>query len=201
MEDLRGRAFMERKLRSHYIRYGGVAALFLIALSAALLLRNHAATLDDTAQNLADLKLRVMRAQTTVDQVKGFLGRAGAIFPPNLSTEPPSRVLYGGLDKARAIMGKVRTEVGKIEMRGAEAAIPVTITGPMDDYRTVVDGIGRLQAMSFPFFNVTGFSLKTDKGEGGQGGAGVAFEVRGALCTPLMNGGPEGSGTRQPQGE
>lgn len=199
MEDLKGRNFVRRKLKLYFVFYGAASALLLIALSSALLLRNYATSLHMTARGLSELKIGLSKARTTMKEVNSFLGQAHSFLPHPLSAESPSRYLYAGLDGAKAAVGKADLVIGKIEIKDDEAVMPVTITGPVNDYQAFVVGLGRLQEMRFPFFSVTNLTMKMGREEKSQDL--VAYEIKGGLSMPQLNGDPESAGPKPERGD
>jgi len=198
MEDLKGRAFVLKKLRSSYVRYVSVSALFLIVLSLTLLIHNRTASLDETVSNLEDLKMRLARSGSAVREVNLLINRTESVLPRGVSTEPPSAFLFAGLDRVKGTFGKAQLAIGKMETKADEAVMSVNIAGPMDDYRVLAGQIGRLQRLSFPFFTVSGLFLKKDRAEGGR--ESVFFEIRGVLRTPLITGDRQYAESPQKQG-
>jgi hypothetical protein len=198
MEDLRGQAFVQKKLKPHFICYAAAVVTFLIVLSAAILFDNYLTSLDTAANNLTEITTGLIKARTTVKDVSRFLDQADSIVPRTISAEPPTKYLYAGLDSVRSIMGKALLEIGRVEYRSDEVVMPVTITGPVNDYPAFVEGIGRLQGMRFPFFTITGLSMKTNREERNQ--VPPAYEIKGTLSAPQLSG-DQGNPGSQREGE
>jgi hypothetical protein len=71
--------------------------------------------------------------------------------------------------------------VTNIEDKGNEIQLPVNIKGPLRDYTTMVNQVGYLQSLKFPFFAINGIKIsKSDV----QAKSLTTFEIAGVLKFP-----------------
>jgi hypothetical protein len=124
-----------------------------------------------------------------------FSKQIALITPADVDTQVPSHYLHNGLDRIKSAMSNAQLELGKIEDRNEEAAMPVVVSGPMTNYQGFVTGLGRLQDMSFPFFLVKGIILKAPKGQTND--SSITYEIRAEMTMP-KTGQSEGSPSSTP---
>ena len=190
MEDLRGRTFLRKKLKAYFICYGGSSILFLAALSGSLLFRGYRSSLDAEVKSLSDLNASFSKEQTTLKDLNSRLREITSVLPSAISDESSSKYLCAGLDTIKSTLPKAQLSIGNLESRGDEVVMPVTISGPLNDYTAFVQAISHLQDMRFPFFTVSALNMKAGQQEKGRGP--VSYELRGIVRTPQVGGTGDG---------
>jgi hypothetical protein len=194
MEDLKGQAFVRKKLRGHFVGYLASGIAFLLVLASILLLSEYRASLTATVDRLAAMKISLIKVRSTMGEMNRFLDAASSAMPRDIVTGEPSKYLYSGLDTIRGTMGKAQLTVSKIERKDDEVLLPVTVSGPVGSYPAFVGALSHLQDMRFPFFTIAGLTMKVDKDA--ESRPVLFYELRGLLSTPQVQG---TTGQAQPQ--
>jgi hypothetical protein len=182
MEDLKGQAFLQKKLNFHFVVYGAIAAIFLAALSSSLVLHNRAVAARQDVDNLRQVAITLSKVPQSATKVNDLVSQVSSVLPSDIAVQPPEHFLHMGLDRFKTLLTGSQLAAGKMEARGEETIMPVTLTGNVKDYQAFASGVGRLQEMVFPFFIARGLSLKAAKDSDSR--AVVTYEIRGDLSTP-----------------
>ena len=86
------------------------------------------------------------------------------------------------LDDLKSKAGSAEIAVTNIEDKGADLQLSVTIRAPLKDYTSLVNFVGYLQSLKFPFFGITG--IKIQRSEDPTVSALLLLKSKGALKFP-----------------
>jgi hypothetical protein len=182
MEDLKGQDFIQQKLKSHFLWYSVIAGLCLVLLATSMIFTKRLSILDADVNALSKVKSSLVSAPKTIDNMDSFIKQVALIAPSDIDSQTPSHYLHNGLDRIKTSMGNTQLEIGKVEYRGEETSMPVTVSGPITNYQGFVTGLGRLQDMSFPFFLVKGITFNAAKGQTND--STITYEIRAEITMP-----------------
>jgi hypothetical protein len=182
MEDVTGRSFVHRKLKPYFLWYMVITVICLILLTTAMVFEKRMDALQIDETTLLRIKSSLVNANKTIGDMDGFVKMVATVTPPDLESRPPSHYLHNGLDRIKSVLPAGQLEIGKIEDRGDETAMPVTIAGPLTNYQGFLAGLAGLQDMRFPFFLPIGVILKTVKNQNAE--SSLSYEIRAYLTMP-----------------
>lgn len=194
MEDVRGSTAIKSRSKRSLLSFVFMYLVFLLILSAALVLHGYAGSLETALGKLYDRRTEEGRMHESIREMRSTLARAEGLVPAERSTEAAIRYLYAGLDNVKRVLAQGQLGVANPEEKGDEIVLPVAVTGTVTDYQAFLDAIGRLEARRFPFFAVQNLALVEATGNEGQ--ARVAYEIRGTLSTPTSGAGAGGPGSQ-----
>jgi hypothetical protein len=100
---------------------------------------------------------------------------------PDFDTHLPEEFILMSLDDLKIRMDDADITITKIEDKGSEVQLPVTIKSPLRDYTAMVNQVGYLQSLRFPFFAISGVKISKS---GEKANVQTAFEITGALKYP-----------------
>lgn len=158
---------LRRRLLIFLLMGGGC----VIALAAGLLLRNYADSL-----RIPKAKADSRAMQTTVNDMATTLSRLKGLLPVQLTVRTGEGRIYALLDDLRVRYRSADVKVEAVQDSGVELVMPVRINFKGITYSGLVQEVGYLQSLRFPFFEITEVTLG-----GGQGAGSVTCAINGAL--------------------
>jgi hypothetical protein len=184
METIRSE-FTESKgrLRKLYFAYGLSAIILLITLSGAILTKKYTDSLYATLDRLQVFNVQYIKVLAANDDIDKSITRLKALIPQGPSTRPGEENMFMALDDLKLKAGSAEIVVTNIEDKGAELQLPVVIRGPLKDYTSMVNLIGYLQSLKFPFYTIAG--AKIQRSEEATSSS-LLFEIKGMLKYPKI---------------
>jgi hypothetical protein len=177
----------DSKLKKLFAYYIYAAAVFIIVLLLGLITGEYARSLDETLNSLEKLRSGLFRVSDFTGDMKKTIAASGSVIPSNYFVDAPEKSLLISLDALKATMPNAELIVSGFAAKEGEVNLPVTMKGPIDDYSTFINNIGKLQAMKFPFFSINSLVMKRPtvtapekKGEQQR----IAYEMTGELRMP-----------------
>lgn len=160
-------------LRRRLIIFLVLGGCCVIALAAGLLLRKYAGSL-----SMPKGKAESRAMQTTVNEMETSLKRLKGLLPVQLTVRAGEERIYAVLDALRVRYRNADIKVEGLQERGDELVMPVRINFKGITYSALVQEIGYLQSLRFPFFEITDLTLGGDQGAGS-----VTCGINGTLQT------------------
>jgi hypothetical protein len=183
MEDLKGQIFIEQKLKPYLLWYTVMASLCIVLLTTSMIFSKRLSVLNKDEDALMRVKSSLVKANKTIGDMDSFIKQVALTAPDDIDSQAPSHYLHYGLDRIKSALNSAQLEIGKVEDRGEEIAMPVTVSGPMNNFQGFIAGLGRLQDMHFPFFLAKGIVLKATKGQNNDTTT-YSYEIRADLTMP-----------------
>jgi hypothetical protein len=178
--DRTSETFVKGKLGRYFTFYIVSAAVLLVVVVAVVILNGYRASLKDTLRGLEAGKKNIIAMKAATDAMKTSLSGLAGKVPQDLLKGPAEKLLYVGLDGLKGKMKDAEVSMGEIQSIGEEATLPVTIKGMVLDYTALVNTVGDLQSLRFPFFGIKSVSLQADANAARP----VTYEIVGALRAP-----------------
>ena len=184
METIRSE-FTESKgrLRKLYFAYGLSAIILLITLSGAILTKKYTDSLYATLDRLQVFNVQYIKVLAANDDIDKSITRLKALIPQGPSTRPGEENMFMALDDLKLKAGSAEIVVTNIEDKGAELQLPVVIRGPLKDYTSMVNLIGYLQSLKFPFYTIAGAKIQRSEEVTSSS---ILFEIKGMLKYPKI---------------
>jgi hypothetical protein len=189
MENVNTGSYVQRKLKRLYTYYAAAGVFFLVCLSSSLLFGKYLQSLDETMDKLRTLQVSLLKMDMAQKEIRASLSVVESIVPRGVFEEPPEAYLYKGLDDLKARMAEASIVLAPLEIKEDEVRLPLTLTGPIADYRGFVLSVGYLQVASFPFFAATSLVISRQDNDGK---VNVHYEIQGALTMPRSANGSGG---------
>ncbi|HEX2967103.1 MAG TPA: hypothetical protein VHO84_15050 [Syntrophorhabdaceae bacterium] len=187
--------FKDRKLKRLFIIYIIIALLFLGSIALGVVMKKHSDSLDETLIGLRRLRSNLFKLEQATNEMKDSVRVIHAVLLPDYFSVSSEKQLLTGLDSIKAMMKKDAVSVTQFAYTETEINLPVTITGVLDNYSSLVNDLGRLQRLKFPFFTVKSIGIKKGdtvqvKGSHSEMETKTAttYEINGNLRLPLTNG-------------
>jgi hypothetical protein len=170
--------FIDSKLKRLFLYYLLSGILFIGVLSSGILLDRYLHSLHETSSKLKNLKISLIKMRDATSDLRKCLSTVKTIIPYDLSKDSPEKLILFSLDALKMLMKDAEIAISEIEYKETEVNLPVTISGVAGDYSAIVNNVGYLESMKFPFFTITNLSIKKSDEPGKRF---VVYEIKGVL--------------------
>lgn len=162
---------LDSVLRRRLILFLVLGGCCVIALAAGLLFRKYSNSL-----RMPKGKASSAAMQNTVNDMEISLKRLRELLPIQLTVRAGEERIYAQLDALRVRYRSADIKVEALQERGDELVMPVRIDFKGITYSALVQEVGYLQSLRFPFFEITELTLG-----GGQVAGSVTGGINGSL--------------------
>jgi hypothetical protein len=171
-----------KKLKKLFVYYIVSGIIFTLVISCAIMIKKYTISLYETYDSLLEFNIRYLKIKGATKDVDESIKTIKMLLPANLDAHSPEEFILITLDDLKSRMDKkAYVTVTNIEDKGNEIQLPVNIKGPLRDYTTMVNQVGYLQSLKFPFFAINGIKIsKSDV----QAKSLTTFEIVGVLKFP-----------------
>jgi hypothetical protein len=169
------------RLRKLFFTYGLCGIILLITLSGAILMKKYTESLYATFDRLQEFNVQYIKVLAAIDDIDKSLTLLKAMMPGDSSGQLLEEHMLLILDDLKSKAESSEITITNIEDKGADLQLSVTIRAPLRDYSSLVNFVGYLQSLKFPFFGITG--IKIQRSEDPTVSA-TSFEIKGALKFP-----------------
>jgi hypothetical protein len=169
-----------KRLFSYYILSG---ILFVLIISGGIVAKKYADSLYETTDKLQEFNIQYIKIIDAMVDIDKSIKIIKTLLPPDFDMNLPEEFILIALDDLKTRMGDANITISNIEDKGNEVQLPVTIKSPLRDHTAMVNHIGYLQSLKFPFFAINGvkISKSSDKAN-----VQATFEITGALKYPRI---------------
>jgi hypothetical protein len=195
MENITDKIFIQdRKLKRLFISYIVVSVIFLAVIVLCIVVREYADSLNETSKGLQSFRANIARIKDTTIDMKQSVETINTTISPDYFSNSSEKQLLMGLDVLKTTMKNDAVMVTEFLYTDAEINLPVNIRGVMSSYSSLVNDIGKLQSLKFPFFFIKSITIKKgetiqvvkETNEIGERKATV-YEINGELRLPKRN--------------
>jgi hypothetical protein len=169
------------RLRRLYLTYGLSAIILLVTMSGAILIKKYTDSLYATFDRLQEFNVQYIKVRAAIDDVDKSLDRFKAMMQRDSSGQTIEESMLVALDDLKLKAGSAEIAVTNIEDKGTELQLSVVIRGPLKDFTWMVNFIGYLQSMKFPFFGIS--DAKMQRAEDPATNT-ISFEIKGVMKHP-----------------
>jgi len=162
------------RARLYYMMAGLV---FVMVAASIILCVKYTDSLAVTVNTLQKVRLNLIHMRDASRTVESALYGIKTVLPPRMLSSTPEEMLLEGLDDLKLRLKDAGITLPNMERKSDEISLPVQIKLGTRDYTDLVNTIGYLQSLQFPFFGITNISLS-------QGPDKVLCEIKGSLRMP-----------------
>lgn len=182
------------RLRKLFVTYGLSLIILILALSGSILMKKYTDSLYATFDRLQEFNVQYIKVRAAIDDIEKSTERLKALLPQSGSGPSIEEHILATLDDLKTKAGAAEVAVTNIENKGADLQLSVTIRSPLKEYTSLVNFVGYLQSLKFPFFGITG--IKIQKSEDTTSSV-TSFEIKGALKYPKTSPPAQEAGAKQ----
>jgi hypothetical protein len=186
------------RLRKLYFIYGLSVIILLVTLSGAILIKKYTDSLYATLDRLQEFNVQYIKVLGANHDIDRSLTSLKAMMPQGPSSQSGEEHMLMALDDLKLRAGSAEIVVTNIEDKGAELQLSVVIRGPLKDYTSMVNFIGYLQSLKFPFYAISGAKIQRSEEPTSSS---ILFEIKGMLKYPKIATPARETGTKGAQGK
>ncbi|MCX5830114.1 MAG: hypothetical protein NTV58_19260 [Deltaproteobacteria bacterium] len=147
-------------------------------LSVTVLSHQYTASLAKTLSQFQALKINNVKMKGAIKEIEKTTARIDLLIPANYKTEEMEERILTAIDSIKTRMKGVNITLGTFDRKANELALPIALTGTIDDYAMFVNEISYLQSIVSPVMFIDNVSIA--KGTSETRGE-VSFEIKGAM--------------------
>lgn len=170
-----------RELRKTFLHYGLSGILFLFCVSGVIVMKKYTESLAVTLDRLQEFNIQYIKVRNAIDDMTDSVRMIKEHIPRDRTDQSTQEYILYALDDLKSKAGAAEIAIANIEDKGNDVQLPLSIKGPLRDYTRLVNYIGYLQSLKFPFFAITNVNIRRD---GDDATGGVFFEIKGILKFP-----------------
>ena len=183
-------------IRKLFFVFGLSGILLLATLSGAIVMKKYVESLYATLDRLQEFNIQYIKVRAAIDDIEKSSIRLESMLPGDSSGRSKEEHMLMALDDLKSRAGSSEIVVSNIEDKGIDLQLAVTIRAPMKDYTSLVNFVGYLQSLKFPFFGIAGMKIQRNDDPNARV---TSFEIKGALKFPKTTlGAQEGAIKRVP---
>ncbi len=186
------------RLRKLYFIYGLSVIILLVTLSGAILIKKYTDSLYATLDRLQEFNVQYIKVLGANHDIDRSLTSLKAMMPQGPSSQSGEEHMLMALDDLKLKAGSAEIVVTNIEDKGAELQLSVVIRGPLKDYTSMVNFIGYLQSLKFPFYAISGAKIQRSEEPTSSS---ILFEIKGMLKYPKIGTPARETGTKGTPGK
>jgi hypothetical protein len=186
------------RLRKLYFIYGLSVIILLVTLSGAILIKKYTDSLYATLDRLQEFNVQYIKVLGANHDIDRSLTSLKAMMPQGPSSQSGEEHMLMALDDLKLRAGSAEIVVTNIEDKGAELQLSVVIRGPLKDYTSMVNFIGYLQSLKFPFYAISGAKIQRSEEPTSSS---ILFEIKGMLKYPKIGTPARETGTKGAPGK
>lgn len=186
------------RLRKLYFIYGLSVIILLVTLSGAILIKKYTDSLYATLDRLQEFNVQYIKVLGANHDIDRSLTSLKAMMPQGPSSQSGEEHMLVALDDLKLKAGSAEIVVTNIEDKGAELQLSVVIRGPLKDYTSMVNFIGYLQSLKFPFYAISWAKIQRSEEPTSSS---LLFEIKGMLKYPKIGTPARETGTKGAPGK
>ena len=175
---------MDKRLKKILFYHAASALCATILISGALLSDKYVTTLSDTLNQFRTPRINSVKMKGATQNMGATSLSVLSIISPYRKPEEMEGAILTTLDSIKSHMKDADITVSDFDKKGNEITLPITITGHIHDYTTVVNHIGYLQSLVSPFFFINTISISKSSDENKEE---VCFVINGLLKMQSLN--------------
>jgi hypothetical protein len=182
------------RLRKLYFIYGLSVIILLVTLSGAILIKKYTDSLYATLDRLQEFNVQYIKVLGANHDIDRSLTSLKAMMPKGSYSQSGEEHMFMALDDLKLKAGSAEIVVTNIiEDKGAELQLSVVIRGPLKDYTSMVNFIGYLQSLKFPFYAISGAKIQRSEESTSSS---LLYEIKGMLKYPKIGTPARETGTK-----
>lgn len=171
---------MDKRLKRQFFYFIATGLLFSAILTTGIVIKKYGDSLFELSAKLRPIKADLDRMKAAASDIERTISEAKAAMPPGLGLKSRETAIFNSLDELKSRFRDAQISAGDINFRDEEFNLPVAVKASLRDYTVLVNDIGYLQSLRFPFFSVSAVTISEGADES------VNYEIKGAFRMPKV---------------
>ncbi len=170
---------MIKQLKTPLLCYliSGLLLAFVITFGNAI--KKHNRSLQEALSKFSRIKTNLTRMEAATTDMNLLLSRIKNYIPPDFKESSSQKKIFIALDSLKYRMKKAKIAILNFEDGGDVISLPINITGKSNSYSDIVNAIGDIMSLKFPFYEINNIILSENKES-----AGFSYKISGKLHSP-----------------
>ena len=152
-----------------------------IIIVSVTLLTKYENSLLDTIRKLELIRINALRMKQTAMDIDSVIKGINNLLPPYYYSKSHKEGILLALDDIKMNIKGANITITDFAPKEGEITLPLNISIPVDDYAVLVNNIGYLQSLNFPYLAVNNIVIAK---AGGPSGAIIICKIDGSLRMP-----------------
>jgi len=149
-----------------------------IIIVSVTLLTKYENSLLDTIRKLELIRINALRMKQTAMDIDSVIKGINNLLPPYYYSKSHKEGILLALDAIKMTIKGADITVTNFADKAGEITLPVNIRIPVDDYAVLVNNVGYLQSLNFPYLAINNIVIAK---AGGPSGAIIICKIDGSL--------------------
>ena len=165
-----------KKILSYYLLTGIVLGGLVIAIA---LMGKYEENLAHSVDSFEKIRINSIRMAKATEEKERIIRDINGLLPARYDSTSNEELLLSAIDSIKANIRGCDITVVNIEKKGGELTLPVSIRISFDSYGMLVDRVGYLQGLTYPYFRVESILIERSEEMGG-----LICKITGAFTMP-----------------
>jgi len=170
-----------RELKKIIIYHLVTGIIFSIILLSVLMLNKYGNSMVDTISRLELIKTNTLKMKHSAADIESGIRHIESLLPDDLYTRSPQELIFLALDDIKTALKRSEVTVTNFDEKMGTVSLPVSIKIPTDSYAMLINNIGYLQSLKFPYYTITSIAITKS-----QGMSGFICAIDGFLKMPVI---------------
>jgi len=159
-----------------------IAGIVLSAIIvSAVVIAKYEKSLSDTTKRSGLIRTNALKMEQAVTDMDSVMKKIDSLLPSYYHSRSHKEIILLSLDGIKTTIKSADITVTNFDERGGEIILPVNISIPVHNYVQLVNDIGYLQFLNFPFFAIR--NIVIEKATGKPSNA-IICRIEGSLKMP-----------------
>lgn len=169
---------MDQRLKRLLIYYALSAFCAAALISGAILTDRYHNSLSNTLNQLQSLRINSVKMKKATKDMEEMSLQVGSLIPSSHHAEEMEGAILATVDAIKTRLKGADISVTNFEKKDKEIAMPVLITGSINEYASFIHDVGYLQSLISPFMFIHSISISKSSDEKRSA---VIYEIKGTL--------------------
>lgn len=148
-----------RELKKIIIYHLITGIIFSIILLSVLMLNKYGNSLADTVSRFELIKTNTLKMKHSTADIESRIKHIESLLPADFYTRSPRELIFLTLDDIKTALKRSEVTVTNFDERMDMVSLPVSIKIPTDSYAMLINNIGYLQSLKFPYYTITSIAI------------------------------------------
>lgn len=148
------------KLRNATTVHLLAGVLLSVVIVFAILVNKYEQSLLNTVKAFEDIRINAFKMKKTIDDMDSVIKRIDTLLPPDYYLRSHRELMFLAVGDINVTLRGSEVTVADFSEDAGEISLPVNIKFPVDSYALLVNRLGYLQSMNFPYFVIKNITIE-----------------------------------------
>lgn len=143
-----------RELKKIIIYHLVTGIIFSIILLSVLMLNKYENSMVDTVSRFELIKTNTLKMKHSAEDIESGIRHIESLLPDDLYTRSLQELIFLALDDIKTAFKRSEVTVTNFDEKMGTVSLPISIKIPTDSYAMLINNIGYLQSLKFPYYTI-----------------------------------------------